>query len=407
LRTAPIFETVAGLWAYGVPPLGGFSGNQAAWQAPDRLKAELHTKTFRIGLKILHINNEKTWRGGERQTLLLSEDLQKLGVDNVIACRRDAPLAAEAEKRSVPITFVGASNPALLRDLLVQGKRYDLLHCHTGRGHSIAAIQGVVNRTPIIVTRRVDFLPSRSAFNRFKFGRASKVVCISQFISKQLHDWGVPADKLAVIPSAVPMPNTSISREETAKELRRRLNIPDGQKLVGNIAAFVPHKDQATLLRAARRIVDRRSDVAIVIVGEGELRPQLEQLRKDLELERSVYLAGFIPEAEKLLPAFDVFAMSSAMEGLGSIVLDAFAAGVPVAATAGGGLPELVQDRRTGRLVPVRDDAALAQAVIELLEKPSEATQLVANAREFVLTQFSVRHMAEQYLSLYRAVLSH
>jgi glycosyltransferase involved in cell wall biosynthesis len=356
-------------------------------------------------LRILHLNNEKTWRGGERQTLLLAAELQKMGVQNAIACRRDSPLEARAIKESVPVIHVGASNPLLLANLLALAPKYDLLHCHTGRGHSVAAIQSVFNRTPLLVTRRVDFLPRRSIFNRFKFSRARKVVCISQFIATQMRDWGLPKEKLVIIPSAVPLPDAKISRDAVSLELRRRLNISADKKLIGNIAAMVGHKDQATLLRAARHVVDKRPNAAIVIIGDGELRPQLEQQRRELHLEQFVYFAGFIPDAEKFLPAFDVFAMSSCMEGLGSIVLDAFAAGVPVAATAGGGLPELVRQRDTGLLAPIGDDRALARAVLDLLSSPSMAAELTQKARDFVAANFSVHGMAEQYRGIYQSLV--
>ena len=355
-------------------------------------------------MKILHINNEKTWRGGERQTLLLAAELQRRGIQNVVACRKDAPLAEQAARAGVPTVFVGANNATFLCDIAAIARKFSLLHCHTGRGHSIAAIQNVFTRTPMIITRRVDFLPRRTFFNRFKFSRARKVVCISGHICVQMREWGVPARKLAIIPSAVPAPSGSPTREAIAAELRKRLGIAETRKLVGNIAAFVPHKDQATLLRAARRLAELRPDVAVVIIGEGELRPQLEQLRNELGLEKTVFFAGFIPDAERFLPAFDVFVMSSAMEGLGSIVLDAFAAGVPVASTAGGGLPELVRHGETGLLVPVGNDQQLAHAVLNLLNAPRLAMDFAAKARKLVVANYSVAGMADRYIELYKQV---
>ena len=356
-------------------------------------------------MRILHLNNEKTWRGGERQTLFLAAELHIRGLESVIACRRGGPLEAQARRASVPVIPVRGSNPLLFANLLAIDRGFDLIHCHTGRGHSVAAVRSLFRQTPLIVTRRVDFLPSRSFFNRFKFARARKVVCISQFIAAQLRAWGVPKDKLMVIPSAVPRPALPPSRAAVADDLRRRLKIPGDRRIVGNIAAMVGHKDQATLLRAARRVVSQHPDVAVVIIGEGELRPQLEQQRRALNLEADVFFAGFIPDAEKLLPAFDVFVMSSSMEGLGSIVLDAFAAGVPVAATAGGGLPELVRDRETGLLAPVGNDLALSQAVIELLASDTLVQGVTKNAREFVSGNFSVGRMADSYLGIYKTII--
>jgi glycosyltransferase involved in cell wall biosynthesis len=116
-------------------------------------------------------------------------------------------------------------------------------------------------------------------------------------------------------------------------------------------------------------------------------------------------MPGFVPQAEQCLPAFEVFAMSSCMEGLGSIVLDAFAAGVPVAATAGGGLPELVRPGETGLLAPVGDAAALADAINNLLENPALAEELSFKARRLVEAEYSVARMVERYQAVYEKVM--
>lgn len=353
---------------------------------------------------ILHLNNEKTWRGGERQTLLLAAALPARGMQSTIACRHDGFLAHEAQLQGVPTLPVAAGNLGLGRDLRRYSSKFTLVHCHTGRGHSVAAINTLLSATPIIVTRRVDFLPRQSWFNRFKYRRAKKVVCISQFIAGQLRDWGVAQEKLVVIPSAVPL--RSGSTKTDGKNLRDSLPIAADKRIIGNIAALVGHKDHATLLRAAREVVNRRRDVAFVIIGEGALRKNLERLRGELQLERDVHLAGFVPNAERLLPAFDVFAMSSAMEGLGSIVLDAFAAGVPVVSTAAGGLPELVKHGQTGLLAPVGDFKKLAGAILRMLDASSLAAELAANARKSVQANFSVDGMADRYLQVYREVLA-
>src|SRR5207302_1216267 len=129
------------------------------------------------------------------------------------------------------------------------------------------------------------------------------------------------------------------------------------------------------------------------------------QLRAELKLESVVHFTGFVPQAQRLLPAFDVFAMSSCMEGLGTIVLDAGMAGVPVAATAGGGLPEVVIDEQTGLLVPVGDAGALANAILRLLDERPLALRLANRAQARVRTEFSVEHMAQKYIDLYREVV--
>lgn len=357
-------------------------------------------------MQVLHLNNEKTWRGGERQTLLLAAGLQARGVRSVIGCRPAARLEDQAKAKGVATLPIPGNSWAAALALLRTARGFDLIHCHTGRTHSLAALAAAWHRKPFLVTRRVDFLPARGWFNRYKFGQAARVVCISQFIADQLAAWGVARDKLVVIRSAVAPPRPEWLTPQHRAAIRVRLGVGPEVKLVGNIAALVGHKDHATLLRAAQAVAAERSDVRFVIVGEGELRTALEKQRRALGLDHVVLMPGFIPQAEQLLPAFDVLAMSSCMEGLGSIVLDAFAAGVPVAATAGGGLPESVRHEETGLLVPVGDHAGLARAILRLLEDAELAARLCHTARAWVRETCSPERMVSDYLKVYRAVLS-
>jgi glycosyltransferase involved in cell wall biosynthesis len=304
----------------------------------------------------------------------------------------------------VPVRPIPGNNLGAALALPRIAREFDLVHCHTGRGHSLAALTSAWHRKPVLVTRRVDFLPGGGWFNRYKFRGAARVVCISQFIADQLAAWGVPRERLSVIRSAVPLPAPHLLTPEHRAAARARLGIAPDVKLIGNIAAMVGHKDQATLLRTAKVVLERRHDARFVILGDGNLREPLLALRRELGLVEQVLMPGFIPQAEEFLPAFDVFAMSSSMEGLGSIVLDAFAAGTPVAATAGGGIPETVGNEETGLLVPVGDHAGLAAAILRLLGEEALARRLCANALERVKCEHSVERMTGDYVELYRAI---
>jgi glycosyltransferase involved in cell wall biosynthesis len=353
--------------------------------------------------RVLHINSEKTWRGGERQTLLTVMAQRAAGMDSHLALRRGSPLAAKAQEAGVPFIALPNAAPAMLAKLIWISSGFDLLHCHTGRAHSLCALAGLLGRKPLVVSRRVDFPPRNNWFNRFKYRRANRVVCVSGHIATQMRAANLSADRLTVIHDAVPAENFP-TKEICRAQLAAHLALPPGRRLVGNIAALVPHKDHATLLRAAQRVLAQRRDVAFVVIGEGELREELLQLRAELGLEKDFHFAGFIPQAQQLLPAFDVFAMSSNMEGLGSIVLDAGLANVPVAATAGGGLPEIVAHEQTGLLVPVGDAEKLAAAILRLLNDGALGARLTAAAAARVRADFSVTTMAAKYQTVYTEI---
>jgi glycosyltransferase involved in cell wall biosynthesis len=353
-------------------------------------------------MRVVHLNNEKTWRGGERQTFLLAEALAQHGVESVIACRPGGLLWQHASQHGVPVLPFAANSLVAGLQLARFGRRFDLVHCHTARAHSIAAtVAGLVGR-PLIATRRVDFEPPHTWFNHYKYRRADRVVGVCEFITNQLAAWGVAGEKLSTISSTIPAPRDDGPGRD---DLRRQLDLPLDRPIIGNIAALVGHKDQATLLRAARAVADRRADVLFVVIGEGDLRAALLRQQKELGLDATVRFLGFVPEAQRFMRAFDVFVMSSCMEGRGGIVLDAFATRVPVASTAGGGLPELVRDGETGLLVPVGDDAALANAIVRLLDDRDLTGRVTATARAWLEREFTVERMAERYLALYRELL--
>ena len=143
--------------------------------------------------------------------------------------------------------------------------------------------------------------------------------------------------------------------------------LPHHAPLVGNVAALVPHKGQRYLIEAAHLVVREIPDARFVILGEGELREHLERLVHEHNLEKHVLLPGFRTDVLGCIKGFDVFAMSSVTEGLGTSLLDAMACATPIVATRTGGIPEIVEDGVNGLLVPPRDAPALARAIVRLL----------------------------------------
>jgi glycosyltransferase involved in cell wall biosynthesis len=155
---------------------------------------------------------------------------------------------------------------------------------------------------------------------------------------------------------------------------------------------------------AAHLLVQRLPDVRVLVLGEGELRVPLEQQVRKLRLERHVLLPGFRPDVLSLLKGADVFAMSSVTEGLGTSVLDAMACRKAVVATRVGGIPEVVVDGTTGRLVPARDSEAMAEALGDLLDRPERRAAFGEAGRQRVERDFSADRMVVATLAAYQRV---
>jgi glycosyltransferase involved in cell wall biosynthesis len=158
-------------------------------------------------------------------------------------------------------------------------------------------------------------------------------------------------------------------------------------------------------LRAAAIVNARRADVHFVWFGEGECRAALERERTRLGLTDHVHLLGFRENARAWIPQFNLFALASYLEGLCTSLLDAQALGVPIVATAVGGIPEVVSDGHTGRLVPPRDPDALAAAMLDALADPPRRNSWAARALETVQA-FDAARMVEGTLGVYEQVLA-
>jgi len=253
----------------------------------------------------------------------------------------------------------------------------------------------------LVVTRHLAKPPRANPGTRWKYGRADAVIAVSNAAAEAVKASGVIRRPIDVIPGGVEMDRAiSAASSEVLASFGVRANLP----LVVGVGALVPQKDPLTFVRAIAVVRRLRPEMQALWVGDGELREQVEREIARLELGDTLHLAGFRADVDALMAAGDVFAMSSVFEGLPLVVMDAFALGVPVVATAGTGVPELVDDGTTGLLVPVGDADALGAAVARLLADRELAVAL----RETALVrarEYSIERTTERTLTVYERVL--
>jgi glycosyltransferase involved in cell wall biosynthesis len=187
--------------------------------------------------------------------------------------------------------------------------------------------------------------------------------------------------------------------------VRRSFGIPDSAPVVGTLGRLTEIKRQDLLLRAFAQARRHHPGAHLLVVGEGPLRSELTSLGSSLGLEGAVHFAGYQSEPAKYLAALDIFALTSRSEGMPLVVLEAWAAGVPVVASAVGGLPELVREGENGLLFPSGDESALTAALVALLDDPERRRRLGRAGRQTVAERFDVRHMAAEYDRHYRDLL--
>jgi len=354
-------------------------------------------------VRVLHVDSARGWRGGQNQVWLSARGMAGRGHEVVVACRAGGVLAERARAAGLAVRemrFRGDLWPAAALALAstLKEMRPDVVHLHDPHAVSAGLLaRRLAGRRALVATRRVDFA-LRGSLSRRKYAACDRVIAVSEAIAGVLRRGGLSTGRVRLVYEGVP----DRPAPTGGREALRELGVPEDAPVVGNVAALTGHKDQATLLAAAARVGVHLPEARFVIVGEGELRGQLEAQARDLGLERRCIFAGFRADLDRLIPAFTVFCLSSHMEGLGTSLLDAMAFGVPVVATAAGGIPEAVTDGITGRLVPPRDPETLADALVEALENPARRDAWGRAGRRRFEERFTADRMVEATLAVYQ-----
>jgi glycosyltransferase involved in cell wall biosynthesis len=361
-------------------------------------------------LTLFHLDDARTWRGGQQQVLYLHQGLLAHGHDSRVICQQGGAFHERLAAERLPhyaLRMVGGHDPGAawrLRSLL--GDPAAILHTHTSHAHDLglwASRFGAKSR--LVVSRRVDFPVGQGFLSRRKYldRRVDRYLAISSAVENELVRAGIEAGRIRRVPSGI-----DFSRFEGVEPdlgWRMRLDLEPGEVLFCNVAALAPHKDQATLLRAFRRFLDQGGQGKLVILGEGELREPLERLRRQLGLEADVFLPGFTDDVLPKLKASDVFVMSSKTEGLGTSILDAMALARPVVATSAGGIVDAVIHGETGLLAPPQDPPALAAAMRDL--QTSAATrQRMGLAGQRKVEDFDLRRTVQLTIDAYEELLA-
>jgi glycosyltransferase involved in cell wall biosynthesis len=237
---------------------------------------------------------------------------------------------------------------------------------------------------------------------RWYVNRAQAIIVPSRYLAGIVQGWDVPSEKLQIVHNAVDV--AAYDRLPTREDARRELDL--GGKVILTVARLTPWKGVDRLIALLPRLRERVSDANLVVVGDGPERANLERLVRRTGVSDTVHFAGQVPRDRVVLylRAADVFVLYSGYEGLPHIVLEAMLAGTLVVASAKGGIPEVVEDGLTGRLVSWGDDARLHDALLEALSDPARAMSWAERARARIERDFSWAGLAERTASLLQQV---
>ena len=352
-------------------------------------------------LTILHIDFEKTWRGGQQQLFWLVEGLEKRGHRNFVLCQPKSALSTKLQKNFFNIKMFFEFDPvAIYKSARIIDKiRPDIVHLHSAHAHTIGLLASKISshKPKTVSSRRVDF----HIKSLWKYKSVERIIAISDGVKKVLLEDGISDEKISVVHSGVDL---SRSENVCGDYLYDELKIDKNDNVVGVVASLAPHKDLKNFLQAAAIIKKKLPNTKFLIVGEGKLKSDLIQFTDKFKISDSVIFTGFRTDVPQLLSIFDVFVLSSYLEGLCTSVIDAMASGISVVATNVGGVGELVDDGVNGFLVPPRNPEILAEKTIKILTDKNLQQKFSQNSK-IKAKNFSKEKMVEGTEKVYLELL--
>ncbi len=371
----------------------------------------------RSQIKVLHLIGQGEWGGGERFVLELARRLDRTLFELEVACPGGGVLQARLEKVGVlvhPFEVPHLISPSGLWRLarLFADRQPLIVQSHGARMNvytrlaarlagvpvSISTIHYSLLSYPVTQWRKRLYLLA----DRWTAGLADRIVCVAEGLAKDLIQTSRrAADRVVVIRNGI---NTEQFVLANGLQLRRELGL-EGKTLIGFLGRLTPEKDPVMFLRAVGKVRSTYPNIVALIVGDGPLRPILQAEARALGLGEACRFLGFRQDVPEVLAALDLFVLSSISEGLPFALLEAMAAGKPVVATAVNGVTEVVRpEEGEGLLVPPRDPAKMADAILRLLSDPAQTSEMGRRARRRVEETFTVERMVSAWTDLYQGL---
>lgn len=364
-------------------------------------------------LRVLFVINQVVaWGGAERFAAGLATHMPRERIEPWVCCTRGGDEHAVDALLDAGVRYVCLGRRAKLdvhRLLplvgLVRRERFDVIHSHMFGSNVWSSLVGRACRVPVIIAHEHNWSYSDDRLRMWLDGHlisrfATCFVAVSEANRERMITLeGVPADRIKVIPTGY-VPHLGPGSDD----IRRELGLGPRARLIGVAAVMREEKALEVMLDAHAKLMQRIDDVHLVIAGDGPCRPDLESQINRLGTAANVHLLGRRDDVDQILTRVDVGALSSDWEGSPLFVFECRAAMIPVVATAVGGVTELVENGRTGMLVPPRDPDALAGAIAEVLSDRALSERLAAEAARD-LEQYEIGAVARRFADLYEHLM--
>ncbi|MCG7926915.1 MAG: glycosyltransferase [Candidatus Thiodiazotropha taylori] len=365
-------------------------------------------------MNVCHVISGDLWGGAESQAFKLIIESKLNGIDTCVVVFNKTKLYEMLKRSNVDVFSIDEASNTILSSILklrriLKQKHIDIIHAHGIKEHLIGGIAAkLVGGCKVVRTHhglgRLNanrLLRSLELLNSKLFSDA--LIAVSKDLEQQLIGKGHPKSKISVIHNGIDC--RSVTPARSIQEVRDALDIDEHARVVGTLGRMVPVKGHKYLLQAQQWLLSSGVDCVVVIAGDGPLMEETKQLAAELDIEAQVRFLGHVDEAYDILSAFDIFVLTSLHEGVPISILEASCLGVPLVATAVGGVTEVIEDGVNGLLIAAKSPTECADACARIFGDSSVKTGLSENARRKVGDEFSSERCFTTTKKLYSELL--
>lgn len=375
-------------------------------------------------MKILYLITKSNWGGAQRHVFDLAVSMKDRGHDVAVALGGNGTLRTRLEAAGIYTHSIASlsrnistgKDTGSLKEILsiIRHRRPDILHVHSPKAAGLGSVAGhILGVKSIIYTvHGWPFNEDRPLHQRLAiifFSWLTMIFChktilLSEREYSQARNFPGVKEKLRLIPLGIKAP-IFLSVDGAKQCIAKHIGIPipefNKKIVIGTIAELHKNKGLSYLIKSFATVVAQYPQSILVIIGDGQELTSLHMLVKENQLEQSVFLTGYMDNAAEYLKAFNIFVLSSLKEGLPYAILEAGCASLPVVATTVGGIPEIIEDMKSGVLVQPKNIRELAHAISFMIEHPDERRKYGIALKDRVANNFSMEKMVVGIAELY------
>jgi len=363
-------------------------------------------------IKVLQLVEDLKVGGAEKVIADITLGIDKREFESHTWCLSSGgSIANELQEKGASVRILGISsyfNPLNILKLatLLKKVKPDIVHTHGYFASVIGRIAAKYAHVPILFNHvhstYWEYKKRNFFIEKLLSKYTQKIICCSEAVREFVtNNEKIDPSKTVVIYNGVD--EERFSHFNNISSIREEIGIEPNDPILGTVSSLAPHKGHLYMIQAAPKILEAFSSTKFLFVGDGVLKEELENQVKNLDITSNVIFTGTRKNIPELLNLMDIFVLpSSSREGLGIAIIEAMAAEKPVVATDIGGIPEVVENGKTGILVPPKNPEALAQAIIELLNNPGKAEEMGRLGRLRIKDTFTTKKMISCIENLYR-----